>query len=370
MIILTNKKSNKVDRGLLYSFIFLIVIGIVLVFSSSWPEGVMKFDDGYFFIKKHMKFLGIGLFFMYLISKVNYKFYKKMAIVIIVISVTLNLLLFTKFGSNNWGSTRWLDLPFLPSFMPSDVLKVGSIIFIAYILDGLGSNIRNNKSLALVVFFILMFFGLVFVKDLGSAGVILVSLGAMLLVSGINLNSLLFLIILALIGLVIGFKTPFFKYRMNRLTGFLNPFENIQGSGLQLSNSLYALALGNLMGAGPGNSVQKFHYIPHVYNDFIFAVWGEEFGFIGSIILIATYFVFVWRGLLIAFNTKDRFGKYLAVGITTMIGIQAAIHISVNIGIAPVTGITLPFISYGGTSLVTTLIATGILFNISRYDRS
>ncbi len=362
----TRKTKKQIDRGLLITTIIFAIIGSILVFSASWPEGVLKFENGYYFFFRHLRSLAIGLVGMFLASKINYKIYKKFIFLIIIVSVVLNLLLFTKLGEDSLGSTRWLDFPLLPRFMPSDVLKIGSIMFMAYYLEGIGSRIRNVKEIIISVIFILIFVGIVFIRDMGSSMVMLASLGSMLIIAGMKVGTLAVLILLAIVFSVIGLQIPAFSYRLKRVTSFLDPFEYKSSDGLQLVNSLYALAMGSITGVGLGKGVQKFSYIPHVYNDFIFAALGEEFGLIGTFSVVVLFFIFLVLGLRIASKTKNKFGKYLAAGITTAIVFQAFIHIMVNIGLAPVTGITLPFISYGGTSLIITLYSTGILLNISK----
>lgn len=363
---ISNKK--KVDRPLLIVTIILLIIGVFLVFSSSWPEAVRKFDNGYFFLFRHLGFLLLGLLLMIFAINFNYKYYKKLAILIMIISVVLNILLFTKFGEDSWGSTRWLKLGPLPRFMPSDVLKVASIIFMAFLLDDMGRNIRTTRGVIISVLFIALFVGIVFIRDMGSSVVILGSLGLMLIAAGMKASVIILLIILGIIALVFGLRHPKFKYRINRLASFRDPMKYKDEGGWQLINSIYGLAMGGLTGVGLGKGVQKFTWTPNVYNDFIFSVIAEEFGFIGSVIVVGLYLFFIIRSLRIASNIRDRFGRYLVIGLASSIVIQAFIHIAVNIGISPITGITLPFISYGGTSLIISMFSAGIILNVSKHQ--
>ncbi len=354
-----------IDKILLIDVMILLILGSLLVFSASWPEGVFKFENGYHFIIRHLRSLLLGLLVMYLATLFDYKNYKKLALLIIFFAIIANLLLYTGLGDDRLGSTRWLDLPLIPAFMPSDILKVASVIFIAFYLDGIGTKVRNLKNTLIAAAFIVFFVLLVLQKDFSSSMVIFFGLSSILFVSGMRLNHLALLGVAAAGLGYFGINSPRFAYRIPRLLSFMDPFSTRLTSGYQLMNSLYALALGGVTGAGLGRGVQKFTYIPHVYNDFIFAVLGEEFGLVGTILLVLLFGVFMWRGYSIASNCRDKFGKYLAVGITSMIIIQAFFNIMVAIGFAPVTGITLPFISYGGTSLIMTMGSTGILFNIS-----
>lgn len=363
---ISNKK--KVDRPLLIVTIILLVIGVFLVFSSSWPEAVRKFDNGYFFLFRHLFSLLLGSIIMIFAMNFNYKRYKKLAIIIMIIGVVLNLLLFTELGKDSWGSTRWLKIGFLPRFMPSDVLKVASIIFMAFLLDGMGRNIRTTRGVIISLFFMVLFVGIVFIRDMGSSVVILGSLGLMLIAAGMKVSAIIFLILLGSLAIVLGLRHPKFKYRIKRLSSFRDPMKYKDEGGWQLINSIYGLAMGGLTGVGLGKGVQKFTWTPNVYNDFIFSVIAEEFGFIGSVIVVGLYLFFVIRCLKIASNIRDKFGKFLIIGLSSSIVIQAFIHIAVNIGIAPVTGITLPFISYGGTSLIISMFSAGIILNISKYQ--
>lgn len=355
------KKRAIVDRPLLIITIILCIVGGILVFSASWPTAVLKFENGYYFILLHLRSLALGFFCLFVGMNIPYKKYKKYAIPLMIIGIILNLMLFTSYGSDSLGSTRWLKIRYLPRFMPSDVLKITSIIFMASICSSLGKNIRKFRNFILIVIFVGVSVGVVLIRDMGSAMVIAIALGSIILAAGIKFRYVLILLMFGSAGLYYT-MTP---YRLERIAGFLDPFGEGNDS-YQLMNSLYALAMGGITGVGLGKGVQKFSYIPHVYNDFIFAVIGEEFGLIGASCLVVLFFLFIWRGYLIAFNSKDRFGKYLALGFATLIGVQAFIHIMVNIGLAPVTGITLPFISFGGTSLMVTLYATGIILNISK----
>ncbi|MDO5028376.1 MAG: putative peptidoglycan glycosyltransferase FtsW [Bacillota bacterium] len=365
---MTKKKTTKflLDKRLLITTFTLLILGLLLVFSASSPEAVLKHGDGYFFVKKHVKFLGLGLFVMFFASNINYKLYKKFAIPIILIAIFLNLLLYTKLGKSELGQTRWLGLPYLPRFMPSDTLKPAAVIFLAYYLEKIGPRIKKPKGVIITTLLILFFVGLVFMKDMGSALVILISLGCMLLISEIKLTALGVLIVLGFFTAKKSLGLEIFQYRMDRLTSFLNPFENMQGDGMQQGNSIYSVALGGITGVGLGKGFQKFSYIPHVYNDFIFSVMAEEFGLIGGVFLVSLFVYYTWVAFDIAKKCKSIFGKFLAIGLSSLILVQAFVHIFVNIGLAPVTGITLPFISYGGTSLVITMFMTGIILNISK----
>lgn len=363
------KFLKKIDKPLFFTVMALLIIGCILVFSASWPEGVYKHGNGYFFVLRHIRFIALGIIVMYFSTLLNYKFYKKVSFFLITISVILNAMLYFGIGETYLGSSRWLNLPYLPMFMPSDLLKISSVIFMAQFLSDGGNKTKDLKTTIVAALLISFFTVLVMGKDFGSSMVLFVSLATILLVSGIKISHTIVLMILAAVLVYFGLNAKAFQYRIQRLTEFLDPFDSHTKEDWQLSNSLYAFALGGLTGSGLGKGVQKFSYVPHAYNDFIFSVLGEEFGFIGTLIVVLLYFTFIWRGLIIASNCKDKFGKLLAVGITSSIAIQACFTIMVSIGLAPITGITLPFISYGGTSLLVTMFSAGILFNISINNR-
>lgn len=358
--------NKKYDTGLLLTSIALLIIGVILVFSASWPEGITKYENGYYFIKKHLRFILLGTFVLVFCMNFDYRYYRKLNGIIILVMVVTYGLLFTKFGDDRLGSVRWVNLGPI-SFMPSDIVKIGSVFVLANFLV---TNKRNQKdftrgTLATALVIAVPFLAIV-VKDLGSAAVLGVALLVMAIVDGMKLSHLPPLAGMAALLLAFALQSDRFAYRLVRIRGFMDPFADMSGTGWQLGNSLLSLALGGFTGVGLGMGIQKNTYIPHVYNDFIFSVAGEEFGFIGAGFIIVLFMIFMWRGFLIASNCKDRYGKLVAVGMTMIIVVQAMFHIMVVIGAAPVTGITLPLISYGGTSLIINMACVGVLLNISK----
>lgn len=367
-------KKKSVDFILLIATVSLVFIGIVMVFSSSWPEAMVDWDNGYHFLRKQLISSGVGFVAMLVFMNLNYKYFKRFAIPIYLLSLLSGFLLFTPLGIELKGATRWINLGFT-TFMPSDAIKVGSIIFFASFLankkDKVGTLVQGTiPALGYIGLSCILIY---MQPDLGTTITLAATLMSMFFVAGMKLSHLF-----AMIGGAAGLL--FFavtgegnEYRMRRVTTFMDPFKDKLGDGWQVVQSLYALGSGGMFGLGLGKSRQKFFYIPEAYNDFIFSIIGEELGLIGTLLVLFLFLIIIWRGIIIALKTDDLFGCYLASGITALITIQSLINIAVVTSSIPTTGITLPFISYGGTSLLFYLASMGILLNISRHaklDRS
>lgn len=370
----TTKSKKAVDFSLLLSTLILVFIGIIMVFSASWPEAMQDFNNGYHFLKKQIFAALIGLAGLLLCMNIDYKVWKRYSLWIFIFSLILVGLLFTNLGRDFKGARRWLNLGFT-TFMPSDAVKIGSIIFFSSFLSNKKEKIPSfiHGTLPALIIIGIATMAIYIQKDLGTT----VTLGATLLgvffVSGMNLFHLLFLSVFT-VGLgvlaVTGEKNA---YRLDRLIAFKDPFAYKLDIGWQAVQSLYALGSGGLFGLGLGKSRQKFFYIPESYNDFIFSIIGEELGFLGTFAIIVIFMILIWRGIRIALSIEDTFGSYLASGITALVTVQSLVHIAVVTSSIPTTGITLPFISYGGSSLMIYMSAIGILLNISRHanlDRS
>lgn len=367
-------RKKSVDFILLISIIALVFIGLVMVFSSSWPEGMVKWNDGYHFLKKQFFAVIIGFAGMIFFMNFNYTYFKKIALPIFILAIILGLLIFTPLGDERLGARRWLDLGFI-SFMPSDAIKLGSIIFYAAFLSNKGKYIRSfTKGTLPSLIIIGISCGLIYVqKDLGTTVTLGATLVSMFFIAGMNLFHLAFMGVGAAGGLAYAIMGEGNEYRMKRILAFRDPFAEKLDSGWQAVQSLYALGSGGIFGLGLGKSRQKFFYIPEAHNDFIFAIIGEELGLLGTSLVLILFMLVIWRGIIIAMKTEDTFGSFLASGITALVAIQSLINIAVVTSSIPTTGITLPMISYGGTSLLFNMAGIGILLNISRYaklDRS
>ena len=361
-------KKKPVDFMLLIATISLVFIGIIMVYSSSGPDGVVRYNDSMRYVKRHIFWAFSGFFIMFLISNIDYKIWKRHASKIFILSVFLALLLFTPLGIEIKGATRWLNVGFT-TYMPSDGINLGSILFFATFLDNKHKRIRHYIQGAFPAFLIIMSVValIYFQKDLSTAATIAGALFSMFFIAGMHLPIVAVGGLLAAFLLKVALYSEGNEYRLRRVMAFKDPFADRLGDGYQIVQSLYALASGGIFGVGLGQSKQKFFYIPEPYNDFIFAILGEELGLVGTLFVLALYTVIIYRGFLIAYNARDAFGTYLATGITSLLAIQTFINIGVVTSSIPVTGITLPLISYGGTSLVLYLIGLGILMNISRH---
>lgn len=342
----------------------LIFVGVFIVASSSWSEGIKEGLGGSYYLHKHLIFLFIGIVVACIAYLLPTKFIKKFSGLLWLVSILLCLLLFTKLAKSVNGSARWLQIPGLPFlFMPADLLKYSSILFLANLLTIFRQN-GKKEGFFPIIFVIGMSVGVVIIRDFSSATVIALSLLSMFFVSGISFMEFLSITAVSSVGFY-GMLMKF-SYRVERLLSFRDPFDDIADTDWQLANSLYALGMGSLTGVGYFKSRQKFSYLPESYNDFIFAIFGEEFGFIGVFLVILLFLILVFRGLQIANYNNKFYEKNLAIGITSSIGIQAFFNMGVASGVLPVTGITLPYISYGGTALVLVLGISGLLLKLSR----
>ncbi|WP_240507991.1 stage V sporulation protein E [Virgibacillus indicus] len=359
------KKGNKPDYILLTVILGLLIIGIVMVYSSSYVWAEYKYDDSMYYLKRQLLFAGAGVAAMFFIMRIPYNFWRKYAkLIMLCCFVLLFLVLIPGVGMVRGGAQSWIGVGAF-SIQPSEFMKLGLIIFLAAYLSENQKFITSFKK-GFFPSIILTFtaFGLIMLQpDLGTGMVLVMTCMVMIFVSGARLTHFFGLAAVGLAGFV--FLIISAPYRISRITAFLNPWEDPLGDGFQIIQSLYAIGPGGLLGLGLGDSLQKYFYLPEPQTDFIFAILGEELGFIGGTFVIGLFFLLFWRGIRIALEAPDQFGRFLALGIVSMVAIQVMINISVVIGLIPVTGITLPFLSYGGSSLTLALCSVGILLNIS-----
>ena len=360
-------KGKQVDIVLLIVTIVLLSLGVIMVLSASAPYALNMYNDSYYFFKDQFVY-AVGVILMLVISLIDYRIYKRFAKIGLIAGIILIALVFVPgFGVTRNQATRWLDLGFF-QFQPSELTKLAVILFFAAVL----SQKKWREKLASSPIWFLIFLAipgiisLILLKQphMSAAVVIIVIAATIMFAAGAKIRYFLGLVPLG-VGALVG-MIAMAPYRLDRLKYWLDPWADLQGEGWQLAQSLMAVGSGGLFGLGLGQSRQKYMYLPEQYNDFIFAVWCEELGLIGGIFLIALFGIFIWRGIIVAMKCKDKFGSYMAVGITAMIGVQAIFNIAVVTGTIPVTGMSLPFFSYGGSSLIILLCATGILLNISR----
>jgi len=358
-----NVKMGQIDFVLFATIMLLVAIGVVMVYSASSYYAAFKYNDPEFFLKKQFLWAAIGCIFMVIAIKTDYHIIKKYTGIIMVITVVLLLAVFA-FPAVN-GAKRWIQLGFA-SFQPSEIAKYTVVLFMAKSLDKKGEKVKEFLKGVCPYLLVSGFYAaLVLVgKNLSIAAVIMIVTVIILFAVGAKFLHL-FAIGSSLVAAV-GALTILEPYRLARLMNFRDPFADSQGKGYQLVQSLLALGSGGVTGAGIGQSRQKCLYIPEPHTDFIFAIIGEELGLIGCAFIMLLFVIFVWRGIKTAVTAKDMYGTILGIGITSVIAIQAVINIAVVTGSMPVTGVPLPFISYGGSALVFNMLAMGILLNVSR----
>jgi len=359
-------KQKYFDILLFIAVIVISVFGIIMIYSASaiWAE--FKFDDPFKFVKAQGIFFVLGIIAMLVLSRIDYKFYKKKAnLILLVCFLLLGLVLIPGIGSVRNGSRSWFGIGGF-GVQPSEFAKIGLIIYVAKYLS---NNEKNMRSIIKGVLPILGVIGIFFVlimlePDFGTAMVIVLTLVCVIFISGVKVSFFVNVGLVGLLGIVgLIIAAP---YRMARIVSFLNPWSDPLGSGYQIIQSLYAIGPGGLLGQGFLNSRQKYFYLPEPQTDFIFSIISEEFGFLG-ILIVCSFFAFIfYRIVKIALSCKDLFGKYLCFGLGFGIIIQSLLNLAVVVGLLPVTGVTLPFFSYGGSSLLVSLASIGIILNISR----
>ncbi|MEC9488047.1 MAG: putative lipid II flippase FtsW [Halanaerobium sp.] len=354
------------DLLLFFSVLILVGFGIVMVYSASSIVANADYGDSLFFLRRQLFSVTLGLIAMFITMHIDYHIYKKLARLALLVAVGgLVIVLIPGVGRIGGGARRWINLAGLP-VQPSEITKITIIIYLSFYLtekkEKLHSFLRGTLPVLLIIG--LIFFLILEEPDLGTAVTIAGTMMLMLFAGGIPLKQLITLGLGAIPAVFYFIWSE--PYRKERLLAFLNPEKDPLDTGYHIIQSLYALGSGGLFGVGLGQSRQKFFYLPAPSTDFVFAILGEELGYLGTLAVVILFFIFTWRGLKTALSAPDSFGTLLAVGLTCMVTIQAIINIGVVTGSMPVTGITLPFISYGGSSLVIMLVGVGILLNISR----
>lgn len=361
-------KKGTPDILIFFATMLLLAVGIVMVFSASYYDTLDQ--DPYFYLRKQLLWGLVGVIAMLVMSRIDYfrlKPYINLAFYGTLIMLVLVII--PGVGVEVKGSTRWLNFGFT-RLQPSEVMKIASVLFMAKCLGKKGLKVDSlifgvGPYLALIG----IIGGLVMLEpDLGTTLALTGTIFVMLFAAGLRWHHIILIgtsAIAVVVALII--QEP---YRLDRIVGYLDPWSHAAKEGYQTINSLYALGSGGFFGMGLGNSRQKLDFLPEQHTDFIFAILGEELGFIGAFFVVLLFFVIAWRGYRVALNCPDTFGSFLAVGLTTTIVLQAFINIGVVTGLLPVTGIALPFISYGGSSLLFSMIGIGILLNISRYSQA
>ena len=359
---------NKPDTVLFIVVALILLFGLVMLSSASVAVGFNRFGDGGFYIKRQLVALIVGAAAFYVCYRIDYHLWQKYAFFLFLLSMFLLVLVFVPgIGVGGYGARRWLNLYFFRSFQPAEFVKLTLILYLSTWFSLRGEAVMRDLKAGVLPFIglLVVLFGLIIKQpDLGTLLVICWIGMVLYFVGGAHPKHFAAIILsgVALLGLVIKLA----PYRMARVTAFLNPWLDPQGTGYHITQAFYAIGSGGIFGVGLGHSRQKFLYLPEVTGDSIFAVIAEELGFVLSAVLIALFLVLLWRGIRIAKHATDNFGKLVAAGITAWIVGQAFLNIGAITGALPLTGIPLPLVSYGGTSLVMALAGLGILFNISK----
>ena len=362
------EKRGAIDFPLFIVILLLLCIGINMVFSASMYEDRQIYNDSYYHLKKQLMWGGIGITAMLVTSGIDYRKLKNKKLILLGMFVSITLLVVVLFLPAVKGASRWIGIGGL-GVQPSEVAKMMLILYAADNIARKGEKIKTFDKGVLPVLAVAGVFAALVLKEpnMSTAVIIMATAVCMLFAGGADKKHILALFVagVALAGLAIAIE----PYRMRRLLGFINPWADPLDTGYQAIQSLYALGAGGPFGDGFGQSRQKMYYIPEAQNDFIFSIIGEELGFLGVLVVILLFAFLVYRGMKIAINAKDKFGSLMATGITALIAIQSSVNLLVVSSFMPITGVTLPLISYGGSSLVLTMVLLGILLNISRYSK-
>lgn len=364
--------AGNMDLPFFIIVMILLVMGIVMMFSASYAWAIHEGTDGLYYAKKQIMFAGLGLVAMLIASKIDYHIFRKIWIAYGVFFIALIMLILVPFiGPPINGAQRWIYIGTF-NFQPSEIMKVAIIILFSYIISVNYSRMKLFRFGMLPFLLILgLVAGLMMLEPHLSGTILICSIGLiMVFVGGAKLSHLIGTAMIGVAGLVGAvlylMNTKGFGYFSTRMQSWLDPFSDTTSKTWQTQQSLIAIGSGGLFGMGLGNSRQKYLYLPQSKNDFVFAIVCEELGFIGAMMVILLFALFIFRGFYIASKSPDKFGMMLAVGLTVQIGLQALLNIAVVTNTIPNTGISLPFFSYGGTALTMQLAQMGIILNISR----
>lgn len=363
-------KTRRLDKFFLSTVIILTAVGIIMFTSASL--GILnKNSDKFYGVIFNQLVFGLlgGSIVMYFAYRIPYKFWRKYSLLIFVLSIGVTCLVFLPgIGFSHGGARRWINI-FGISIQPVEFLKVAFVIYFAAWLSWVKSKVTDMKFSLLPLVILLGIIAFILLKQPDTKSVILIAVTAMvmLFISGMPWKYIFGILIVSVVGFgILVTTTPYLKSRVDT---FLNPSQNQSGASYQLQQSLIAIGSGGLLGRGLGQGIQKFSYLPEPQGDSIFAVVGEETGFVGSVALILLFIIFAFRGFKIGYFAPDSFSKLLVIGIITMTLTQAFMNIASIIGVFPLTGVPLPFISHGGTSLLITLGTMGIILNISQFHK-
>jgi cell division protein FtsW len=362
-----NMQALKRGRDLLYgSASILLSVGIIMIYSASAIYAHDKMRDSAYYLKRHLVYLLLGCFLARIAASVDYERLRKYSKHILIGTlVFMVLVLIPHVGYSTGGARRWFRILGF-SFQPSEFLKIALIFYLADFLERKRLYLKDLKRTVFPVLVVLgISVGLVFLQpDLGTAITIAVVAMILFFASGFSVWHLGVMVLGALPVLYVALLSK--PYRKKRLLAFFHPWDDPRGVGFQIIQSFLALGSGGIFGVGLGRSQQKLFYLPESHTDFIFSIIGEELGFIGAFAVVILFVLFIFAGMVIAYRAKDFFSQLLALGLVSLVGFEAVINIGVSIGALPTKGLSLPFISYGGTALLANLVIVGILMNISR----
>jgi cell division protein FtsW len=361
--------KKPIDFWLLFTVVILLATGLITMFSASMPYANREYGDLAYILKNQLKFALLGLVALFITANIDYHFYRKFTIPIFGFALFLLILVLVPgFHGNDPKIRRWLYIGPI-NFQPSEIMKIALIMFFAHLMSKYDYNVPKFFKGFLLYFVIFGIVAVLLIKEphLSCTIIVFAITVVMLFCAGAKIFHFILTGIPALAGLA--YVALFTDYMKDRLLSFKDPFMYKSDIGWQVVQSLYAIGTGGLFGKGLGKSMQKFLYLPEPHNDFIFAIIAEELGFVGCVAILLLFLMFMWRGIRIALYAPDRYGSLIAVGITSLIGVQCILNIAVVTASVPATGVALPLFSYGGTALVLFLAEIGILLNISKYEK-
>ena len=362
-----NNKKNKLGIVLTSLILFLVLFGILMVYSASFYYAEKTYNNSYFFLLKQVIGFFVGFICMFLLSKLDYNKLQKFYKIALIIGYILLILVFVPgIGVSNYGATRWIRLPGF-TIQSSEIAKFCFVLFASVYLSKNYKKVKSFKGiLPVIIAGGLMCLLIILEPNMSITMCVGIVMIIMLLVGGISFKHFMWLAIPALI--LVPVLIIIEPYRFDRLMAFINPWASPKGEGYQLIQSFFSISSGGLFGVGLFNSRQKYLFLPFAESDFIFSVIAEEFGLVGCLLLLAVYFAVIMCGIKIAIRAKNRFGCFLATGITAVIAVQTLLNVSVVSGLIPPTGLPLPFISSGSTSIVVFMSAIGVLLNINKQN--
>ena len=357
--------KHRINRKLFIIIIMLVIFGLFMVYSASNVVALYRYDDKAYFLKRQLIFAIIGIAIMILFIHIDIrKIYKATTYIYVAALIMLILVLIPGIGVVRGGARSWIGFGSF-SIQPAEFMKLAIILLIAKYLSNHHKDLKKPIEFIKMLILIVSAFGLIMLQpDLGTGLVLMVSIIALLFIAGLDIKFFYGAFVLGVIGTCLLIAIA--PYRMNRITSFINPWKDPLGTGFQMIQSMYAIGPGGLLGQGFLNSRQKHFYLPEPQTDFIFSIVCEEFGVVGCIFVCTLFFLLFYFSLKISLNAKNLFAKYLSFGIAFQMLFQASMNLAVVVGLIPVTGVTLPFLSYGGSSLLISTASIGILLSIAK----